>query len=398
MKLSTRLSLVVGIIVTLLSISVGSFAIITSQDSEVKSVSSILNSAAKQTLDSQEDKYVVALSVTDTSPLPLSAIYLTNSSQLSYLVENSASIQIKPTSQVVTKALRTPVLVEKSFLIRAIKTGSGQYLLYSISIKAAQDHAKSLLKSLALFVLLALIVSVSMTYFIFRRDSKLNELSFVLKRNNERMQEFLGDASHELRTPLTVIKGYAELMSKHPNHPDTPRYLKTVTAESERMERLISELLLLAELGENKPTAKVSVDLTTLLRKKVSELRDLAPSRNISTHLQDVEIQTDSALVETLIGNIFSNITRHTPSEAPVNVSLETMKSHVQLIVEDGGPGLKDFSQQAFSRFDKSRSRATGGSGLGLNIIHKIVENIGGEIKLSQSSLGGLKIEILFLH
>ena len=398
MKLSTRLSLVVGIIVTLLSISVGSFAIITSQDSEVKSVSSILNSAAKQTLDSQEDKYVVALSVTDTSPLPLSAIYLTNSSQLSYLVENSASIQIKPTSQVVTKALRTPVLVEKSFLIRAIKTGSGQYLLYSISIKAAQDHAKSLLKSLALFVLLALIVSVSMTYFIFRRDSKLNELSFVLKRNNERMQEFLGDASHELRTPLTVIKGYAELMSKHPNHPDTPRYLKTVTAESERMERLISELLLLAELGENKPTAKVSVDLTTLLRKKVSELRDLAPSRNISTHLQDVEIQTDSALVETLIGNIFSIITRHTPSEAPVNVSLETMKSHVQLIVEDGGPGLKDFSQQAFSRFDKSRSRATGGSGLGLNIIHKIVENIGGEIKLSQSSLGGLKIEILFLH
>ena len=85
---------------------------------------------------------------------------------------------------------------------------------------------------------------------------------------------------------------------------------------------------------------------------------------------------------------------RHTPTDAAVNVSLAKIKNHIQLVIEDAGPGLKDFSQQAFSRFDKSRSRETGGSGLGLSIIHKIVENIGGEIELSRSNLGGLKTEI----
>lgn len=394
MKLTTRLSIVVGIIVTMLSISVGSFAIITSHDSEIKSVSSILNSATKETANSKEDKYVVALSVTTTSPLPLSAALLTNADQLSYLVENSASIQHKPADSLVTKALRAPVLVEKSFLIRAIQTGTNQYLLYSISIKSAQDQSSSLIKRLVLFVLLALIICISLTHLIFRRDSKVNELSSILKRNNERMQEFLGDASHELRTPLTVIKGYAELMSRNPTHPDLPRYLKTVTSESNRMERLISDLLLLAELGESKNTKTEKVDLTNLLNIKIEELKDLSPSRDISVDLEKVELNSNSELIETLLGNIFTNIVRHTPTDAAVNVSLAKVKNRIQLVIEDAGPGLKDFSQQAFTRFDKSRSRESGGSGLGLSIIHKIVENIGGEIELSRSNLGGLKTEI----
>ncbi len=394
MKLTTRLSIVVGIMVTLLSISVGSFAIITSHDSEIKSVSSILNSATKETANSKEDKYVVALSATTTSPLPLSAALLTNADQLSYLVENSASIQHKPVDSLVTKALRAPVLVEKSFLFRAIQTGTNQFLIYSISIKAAQNQSSSLIKRLVLFVLLALIISISLTHFFFRRDSKINELSSTLKRNNERMQEFLGDASHELRTPLTVIKGYAELMSKDPTNPEIPRYLKTVMTETKRMERLISELLMLAELGESKKTRTEKVDLTNWLTIKIEELRDLSPSRNISVDIEKVEINSNSELIETLLGNIFTNIVRHTPTDAAVNVSLAKMKNHIQLVIEDAGPGLKDFSQQAFSRFDKSRSRETGGSGLGLSIIHKIVENIGGEIELSRSNLGGLKTEI----
>ena len=208
------------------------------------------------------------------------------------------------------------------------------------------------------------------------------------------MQEFLGDASHELRTPLTVIKGYAELMSKDPTNPEIPRYLKTVMTETKRMERLISELLMLAELGESKKTRTEKVDLTNLLTIKIEELRDLSPSRTISGDIQNVEINSNVELIETLLGNIFSNIVRHTPTDATVNVSLAKIKNHIQLVIEDAGPGLKDFSQQAFSRFDKSRSRETGGSGLGLSIIHKIVENIGGEIELSRSNLGGLKTEI----
>ena len=249
MKLSTRLSLVVGVIVSLLSISIGGFAILYSQASEINSVKSMLNASTKETIDASEDEYIVALAVTETSPLPLSAALVTNSPHISYLIENSASIQNRPTDVQIKNALKAPVVVEGSYLIRSIKTGTNQYLVYSMSIKAALQHSKDLFNNLILFVLMAVLVSISITYLIFRRDSKVNELARSLQRNNERMQEFLGDASHELRTPLTVIKGYAELMSQDPTNADVPRYLETMRTESNRMERLISELLLLAELG-----------------------------------------------------------------------------------------------------------------------------------------------------
>lgn len=394
MKLSTRLSIVVGIIVSLLSLSIGSFAIFYSQANEVKSVRSMLNASTRETIDSTEDEYVVALAVTESSPLPLSAALLTNANDLSYLIENSASIKTKPNATQLKAALKQPVLVEGSFLIRAIKTGTNQYLIYSMSIKAAQDHSKALLHNLIIFVLIAVLVSILITYSIFRRDSKVNELAKSLQRNNERMQEFLGDASHELRTPLTVIKGYAELMSQNPTSPDIVRYLQTMRVESDRMDRLISELLLLAELGESTPHRSEPVDITSLLQRKVRELRDLNPHRAISINLAESTFQSDPELIETLFSNIFSNISRHTPEDAQVFIKLEETKHEINIVIEDGGPGIANLSDQAFSRFDKSRSRESGGSGLGMSIMQKIAETLDGSIHFSSSSLGGLKIEI----
>jgi signal transduction histidine kinase len=394
MKLSTRLSIVVGIIVSLLSLSIGSFAILYSQANEIKSVKSMLNASTRETIDSPEDEYVVALAVSESSPLPLSAALLTHSTKLSFLVENSASIQNKPTISQIKSAEKSPVQVEKNFLIRAIQTGTNQYLIYSMSIKAAEDHSKALLNNLIVFVLIAVIISLLITYLIFRRDSKVNELAKSLQRNNERMQEFLGDASHELRTPLTVIKGYAELMSKNPTSAENTRYLQTMRNESDRMEKLIAKLLLLAELGESSPHRNESIDISDVLKRKVRELQDITPNRSIDTVIEDISISSDPELVETLFANIFSNIYRHTPSDAKVIAILEKERAGIRISIEDGGPGIENLSDQAFSRFDKSRSRESGGSGLGMSIMQKIVETLGGAIHFSQSSLGGLKIEI----
>jgi signal transduction histidine kinase len=394
MKLSTRLSIVVGIIVSLLSLSIGSFAILYSQANEIKSVKSMLNASTRETIDSPEDEYVVALAVSESSPLPLSAALLTHSTKLSFLVENSASIQNKPTISQIKSAEKSPVQVEKNFLIRAIQTGTNQYLIYSMSIKAAEDHSKALLNNLIVFVLMAVIISLLITYLIFRRDSKVNELAKSLQRNNERMQEFLGDASHELRTPLTVIKGYAELMSKNPTSAENTRYLQTMRNESDRMEKLIAKLLLLAELGESSPHRNESIDISDVLKRKVRELQDITPNRSIDTVIEDISISSDPELVETLFANIFSNIYRHTPSDAKVIAILEKERAGIRISIEDGGPGIENLSDQAFSRFDKSRSRESGGSGLGMSIMQKIVETLGGTIHFSQSSLGGLKIEI----
>ena len=99
-----------------------------------------------------------------------------------------------------------------------------------------------------------------------------------------------------------------------------------------------------------------------------------------------------------MIQNIFSNIRRHTPSSAPVLVELKSKGKEIHLRIEDGGPGLpEDAYNKAsyeFERFDRSRSRDTGGSGLGLSIIAAIVKEHSGEISLSKSSLGGLAIHI----
>jgi signal transduction histidine kinase len=394
MKLSTRLSIVVGIIVSLLSLSIGSFAILYSQANEIKSVKSMLNASTRETIDSPEDEFVVALAVSESSPLPLSAALLTSAPDLSYLIENSASIHNKPSLDNIKAALKTPVVVENSYLIRSIQTGSNQYLIYSMSIKAAQDHSKALLNNLIIFVLLAVIISLLITYLIFKRDSKVNELAKSLQRNNERMQEFLGDASHELRTPLTVIKGYAELMSQNPTGTENSRYLQTMRIESDRMERLISELLLLAELGESAPHQNETINISDIVNRKIRELQDLTPERLIASEIEDISISSDPELVETLFANIFSNIYRHTPSDAKVIAKLEKEKAGIRISIEDGGPGIENLPDQAFSRFDKSRSRESGGSGLGMSIMQKIVETLGGTIHFSKSSLGGLKIEI----
>ena len=391
MKLSTRLSIVVGLIVTLLSISIGSFAIIYSQSSEIKSIKSVLNASTQETLNSSEDKFTVAINVSESSPIPLSAILVTGALKISYLTENSGSISKKPSLVQLRKAATSAVQVEHSFLIRSIRTSVNQYLIYSVSIKAVQDHASELRKSLFIFIFFSLIVLISLTYYLFRRDSRINEIARKLQENNERMQEFLGDASHELRTPLTVLRGYVELISNDLQNPDIPRYIQTMKIESERMAKLISDLLALAEIGEDKPLENERCDVDQLIKNKISELQDLNPDRNISYSSSPCFVETDVSLLNTVLSNVFSNIYRHTPSGAAVSVEVSAVGKGAVIVIEDGGPGLNSIPTKAFTRFDKARSREHGGSGLGMSLMQKAGEKIGA-ISFQKSALGGLKI------
>jgi signal transduction histidine kinase len=112
----------------------------------------------------------------------------------------------------------------------------------------------------------------------------------------------------------------------------------------------------------------------------------------------ELQIKASSDHIDRMIQNIFSNIKRHTPANAPVRVQLKSKGKEVHVRIEDGGPGLpEDAYNKAsyeFERFDRSRSRDTGGSGLGLSIIAAIVKEHSGSISLSKSPLGGLAIQI----
>jgi signal transduction histidine kinase len=212
------------------------------------------------------------------------------------------------------------------------------------------------------------------------------------------MQEFLGDASHELRTPLTVIKGYVELLSQDAIGEMAPydRYLGRVTSEIQRMEALINDLLLLAELGDHRVTLAERVQLSEIVSVHAADLQELEPNRDIRLNIEpDIHVTGLGSLLEQLLANLSSNIRRHTPESAAVAIELVESGDYACLTIDDAGPGLPQgsYDQQTthFKRFDSSRARQSGGSGLGMSIISAIVRQHQGTFELSQSHLGGLR-------
>jgi two-component system OmpR family sensor kinase len=220
-----------------------------------------------------------------------------------------------------------------------------------------------------------------------------------LQASKKTMHQFLGDASHELRTPLTVISAYLELLSqpeaKH-NDEFLEKSLNKMNLEASRMQRLIEDLLQLAEIGEGNGLGRIEqVDLAGLVTIELDSLRDLQPGRHIEAYVNGpVVVPGNPELLAQLCANLFSNIRRHTSATAAVRVELVEGASWVTLTVNDAGPGLTDAAYEAgtthFERFDKSRSRETGGSGLGMSIMTSIVERHGGRVSLSRSDMGGL--------
>lgn len=235
--------------------------------------------------------------------------------------------------------------------------------------------------------------------------SSIEEILSQLRASQEAMGTFLGDASHELKTPLTVIKGYLELLADRLNRdkqldPEfTGKALAKMTGEATRMQSIINDLLFLAKVGEAKSGTMTRVNLSEILNNEIESIRDLQPDRPIQTNIEEnLEIVGDRSLLEQLFANIFSNIRRHTATAAEVKVSLLGGNTWVVLSVNDAGPGLSDEAYTVgvshFKRFDKSRSRTTGGTGLGMSIIQSIVERHDGRLKLSKSDLGGLRTRI----
>jgi signal transduction histidine kinase len=165
------------------------------------------------------------------------------------------------------------------------------------------------------------------------------------------------------------------------------------------MESLINDLLLLAELGETSGYPFEVVDLSVVLQNSVNDLALLQPQRIINKAIKSgIRINASSELIHQLIANITSNIRRHTPENAQVEISLKDSEEGAEIIFDDAGPGLPESaykaSSQHFQRFDKSRDRQTGGSGLGMSIAFAIVKQHHGSMTLEKSPLGGLRTVI----
>jgi two-component system, OmpR family, sensor histidine kinase TrcS len=206
--------------------------------------------------------------------------------------------------------------------------------------------------------------------------------------SDRRMRQFITDASHELRTPLAAIQGYAELTRQDSDVlPHTTEYsLARIEAESARMNSLVSDLLLLARLDEGQDMENAEADIAELAVNAVNDARVSAPDHHWEMRVPDepVWVHGDRAKLHQAIANLLANAGVHTPAGTTVTTAITATEGSIVLTVTDDGPGIsKDLLPHLFERFvraDKSRSRQSGNSGLGLAIAASIVEAHGGAI------------------
>ncbi len=403
MKLQNRLTALVSAIIILISAAIGLFAISITENNEVGRVDSILNSAVNQLVITQDDPLSLALLLADQSDLKFTVSYISAAREITALNQSSGDLPGVPVDQDLSAAVSEGITLNTDGLnrIRAVKLPDDEFLVLSVSLAEISAAKSQNIRYLFIFTLVMVLFGTAVSNYLFRRDNELNEVVNSLQKNQENMREFLGDASHELRTPLTVIKGYVELLGKNqtPDAAKTAEYYERIAHEIERMQSLINDLLLIAELEDQAPIEPEIINFSREVSRLSSDLKTLQTNRPIETRIEPgILVNISHNYAQQMLANIFANLRRHTPEDSQVLIDLATVGNKAVLTISDAGSGLPEevykSGIQYFQRFDRSRSRESGGSGLGMTIMKRIIENANGSIELGKSQFGGLEIRI----
>jgi two-component system OmpR family sensor kinase len=207
-----------------------------------------------------------------------------------------------------------------------------------------------------------------------------------------RVRQFVADASHELRTPLAAIRGYTELTQRMGDDREAVAHaMGRVASETERITRLVEDLLLLARLDSGRPLEREAVDLSRLAVDAVSDAHVAGPDHQWELDLPEepVVVTGDAARLHQVLTNLLANARVHTAAGTVVTTRLSTEPTHTVLQVIDNGPGIPAALQtevfERFARGDTSRSRKGGSTGLGLAIVSAVVRAHSGTITVNSS-------------
>jgi len=232
-----------------------------------------------------------------------------------------------------------------------------------------------------------------------------NEMIVRLEKSVKKIKQFSGDVSHELRTPLTIIRGEVEVaLRKRRDGQEYRETLNSVLQESERMEKIIDDLLFLSRSETSEST---NIQGGLLLDEVVWEIlnsrRPAAESKGIQLGAGEVRaecISGDKVLLERMLANLVDNAVRYTSSGGRIEVSLDRAGDKIRLTVRDTGIGIPEESLPfIFDRFyvvDPSRCKETGGAGLGLAIVKWVAEIHDADIGIESRLEEGTSIWITF--
>jgi len=205
-----------------------------------------------------------------------------------------------------------------------------------------------------------------------------------IEASDKRLRRFVADASHELRTPLAAVRAYAELFERGADRrpDDLARAMSGIGRESERMSVIVEDLLLLARLDEGRPLERERLDVAEVVREAVETARTVDPTRPLELIAESAEVLADRERLRRIFDNLLANVRAHTPADAPAHVRVRRSDSRVEIEVGDSGGGIAseelDRVFERFFRADSSRSRASGGVGLGLSIVAAVAAAHGG--------------------
>lgn len=213
-----------------------------------------------------------------------------------------------------------------------------------------------------------------------------------LDRAFEAQKHFIADASHDLRGPLTVFRGNLGLLKRDMSDEERRTSVRTMEAETEKMEKMLNDLLLLAEVESGETAEEQTVSLKGILLEGFERGQQVGGNRRIVVGRQeDASIRGDADNLRRMVVNLVDNAIRYTSDDGSITLSLILENGWARLEVADTGVGMApEHLPHVFDRFyraDKARSRIKGGSGLGLAIVKAIAEQHGGEVTVS-SELG----------
>ena len=225
-----------------------------------------------------------------------------------------------------------------------------------------------------------------------------NRMLDHIEESVDAQRRFVGDASHELKTPLTVIRGNAELLGRDPDGSDTAA-TEAITREADRMQRIVNDLLAVAELDAPGELKLQPVNLRSLVVRVLTDLGPVAGERTVTLSGTDTAwVFADADKLERALRNLVQNALTATTTDGVIQVRVTERDRTVSLVVSDNGPGIPDQHLphifERFYRVDPARSRAGGGTGLGLTIVRSVAETHGGSVEARRAEIGGAEIEI----
>ena len=412
MRLQTKVTASVGVLIGLSSIAVSSVSILTSLDQNIRQLDENLERLAEVILASDDP---ISTALFEGSTREITATYVDEFGVETYLQENAG--EIGTTNQ----------------LTREIKLGSSESITLAISTEDAIAGASAAVVPVALITLLVIMMATLVTHLLLKRDiSAINKLIWQAKAislggqrklerlrgswevetlsdslaimihsldsNEKALQKFLSDASHELKTPLTVVRGYLDMLSQPNVATEVRQSAEKALRQSIRMQKIIDDLLQLAEIRGTETRRDLPIDLSKLVSDMVEDLASLKSGHKLETQIQgEVFMLGNPDQMEKLISNLIGNINAHVPADSQVSITLASKDSRIFLTFEDSGPGFPEglFSEAGKPiRFRKGDSAKSGSTGLGMSMIYEVVENHSGNIEVGISRLGGALISI----